>query len=188
VSVTRRTPEELAIARQEAAARPKPQQQVHAWPASQYYDPQRDRVPRRDRPPMRTHIRTAQKRASEVRMGGENMPTVSARSIKVTVVLDSVEVLGVLQQATAIADARVPFTVEVEGRKLRTSFAAKSVRKALATLQANGPENVAVIIQGKLMRSDEISEAGLVAQLRASPKPEASPGSSPRTAAEQTAA
>jgi len=100
------------------------------------------------------------------------MPTVSARSIKITIVLDPVEVLGVLQQATAIADARVPFTIEVEGRKLRTNFSAKSVRKALATLHHNGPEAVVVIIQGKLLRDDTIGEAGLVAQLRA-PKPEA---------------
>ena len=110
------------------------------------------------------------------------MPTVSARSIKVTVVLDSVEVLGVLQQAAAIADARVPFTIEAEGRKLHCTFAAKSVRKTLAVLQHDGVENVVCIIQGKLLRSDEISEAGLVAQLRAAPKPE------PVVAAEQSAA
>jgi hypothetical protein len=73
------------------------------------------------------------------------MPTVNARSIKITLVLDAVEVRDVLQQATAIADARVPFAIDVEGRRLRCAFAAKSVRRALATLQANGPENVAVI-------------------------------------------
>jgi hypothetical protein len=99
------------------------------------------------------------------------MPTLSARSLKITIVLDSVEVLGVLQQATAIADARIPFTIDVEGRRLRCTFSAKSCRKALATLQHNGPENVVCIIQGRLQRDDMIAEAGLVAQLRA-PKAE----------------
>jgi hypothetical protein len=55
----------------------------------------------------------------------------------------------VLQQTVALADPRVPFTINVEGRQLRTSFAAKAVRKCLATLHQSGPENVAVIIQGQ---------------------------------------
>jgi hypothetical protein len=64
----------------------------------------------------------------------------------------------------------VPFAIDVEGRHLRTTFAAKSVRKCLATLQGSGPENVSVIVQGKLTRDDTIAEAGLVAQVRA-PRP-----------------
>jgi hypothetical protein len=68
-------------------------------------------------------------------------------------------------------DARVPITIEVEGRKLCCDFSAKSVRKALATLQHAGPENVVVIVQGKLLADSTIAEAGLVAQLRA-PRPE----------------
>ena len=52
--------------------------------------------------------------------GEKTMPTVNARSIKITIVLDAVEVFDVLQQTTAIADARVPFAIEVEGRKALT--------------------------------------------------------------------
>jgi hypothetical protein len=97
------------------------------------------------------------------------MPTLSAHAIKIVVVLDPHEVADTLRHVAL--DARVPITIEVDGRKLRTDFSAKSVRKALATLQHAGPENVAVIVQGKLMRDDTIAEAGLVAQVKA-PKPE----------------
>jgi hypothetical protein len=49
---------------------------------------------------------------------------------------------------------------------LRCDFAAKSVRKCLATPRERGPENVAVIAQGKLMRDDTIAEVGLLAQVK----------------------
>jgi hypothetical protein len=94
------------------------------------------------------------------------MPTLSALSIKIVLVLDPAEVVDVLQQAVGLPNARVPFAIEVEGRRLRCTFAAKSVRKCLATLHQHGPENVAVIIQGTLMRDDTIAEAGLVVQVK----------------------
>jgi hypothetical protein len=199
MTVVRRTPETILIERQEQAARPRPPQPVRAWPASALYDPTFIRTPPRDRVPMRVAGAFAakprlprridpaltwpdvHKSASGARKGGFPLPTLTARSIKIVVVLDSTEVLGVLQQATAIADARVPFTIEVEGRRLRCTFAAKAVRKALATLKQNEPENVVCIVQGKLLRNDEISEAGLVAQVK-QPKPE------PVVAAAETAA
>jgi hypothetical protein len=99
------------------------------------------------------------------------MPTLSARAIKVTIVLDALEVFDVLKQTVALAATRVPFAIDVDGWLLRTDFSAKSVRRALATLHHHGVQNVAVIIQGKLGRGDVIAEAGLVAQLRA-PRPE----------------
>jgi hypothetical protein len=97
------------------------------------------------------------------------MPTLSARSIKVTLVLDPLEVADVLQLTVAVADPRVPFAIDVEGRRLRCIFAAKSVRKCMALLHAQGPGNVAVIVQGKLMRDDTLAEAGLVAQVKVRP-------------------
>jgi hypothetical protein len=103
--------------------------------------------------------------------GTTAMPTLAARAIKVTLVLDPTEVFEVLQQTVAVADTRVPFEINVDGRRLRCTFATKGVRKALATLQHEGPGNIAVIIQGKLMRDDTIAEAGLMAQVKA-PKPE----------------
>jgi hypothetical protein len=97
------------------------------------------------------------------------MPTLSARAIKCVVVLDSHEVADTLRHVAL--DARVPITIEVDGHKLRCELSAKSVRKALATLQHAGPANVAVIIQGKLLADNTIADAGLVAQEKA-PKPE----------------
>jgi hypothetical protein len=99
------------------------------------------------------------------------MPTLSARAIKITLVLDPVETFEVLKQTAALAATRVPFAIDVDGWRLRTDFSARSLRRALATLHHNGVENVAVIIQGKLMRDGTISEAGLVAQVKAR-KPE----------------
>jgi hypothetical protein len=99
------------------------------------------------------------------------MPQLTARSIKVTLVLDAAEVADVLQQTVAVADTPVPFAINVEGRRLRCNFAAKSVRNCLVTLHEHGPANVAVSVQGKLMRDDTIAEAGLVAQVKV-PKPE----------------
>jgi hypothetical protein len=96
------------------------------------------------------------------------MPALSAHAIKITLVLDPVEVFNVLQQVNT-PDARVPFTINVEGRQLRTTLADKSVRKCFATPHQHGPQAVAVIIPGKLGRSDEVMEAGLVAQLRVRP-------------------
>jgi hypothetical protein len=182
-AVIRKTPESILLEREAQAARPKQQQPDYPWPASQYFDPQRDSVPHRDRPPMRTvglfqqrRQRVAQKRVNEV-----GMPTLSARSIKVTIVLDSVQVLGVLQQVAGLPNARVPFTIEVDGRRLHCDLSAKSCRKALAMLQHNAPDAVAVLVQGKLMRSDEIAEAGLVAQVK-QPKPEAAVAVAPEAA------
>jgi|SRR6516162_8338498 hypothetical protein len=99
------------------------------------------------------------------------MPTLSARASKVTLVLDALEVFDVLKQTVALAATRVPFAIDVDGWRLRTDFPAKSVRRTLATLHHHGVENVAVIIQGKLMRDGTIEEGGLVAQVKAS-KPE----------------
>jgi hypothetical protein len=67
------------------------------------------------------------------------MPTLSARAIKIVLVLDAVEVSDVLQQTVALADTRVPFTINVEGRHLRTTLAAKSVRKSSPRCKGAAP-------------------------------------------------
>jgi hypothetical protein len=48
-------------------------------------------------------------------------------------------------------------------------IATKSLRKAKATISANGTENVSVLVQGKL-KGNEIVDCGLVAQAK-TPKP-----------------
>jgi ribosomal protein S3 len=48
--------------------------------------------------------------------------------------------------------------------------AAKAIRKAKATIAEHGADGVALLVQGKLNGSNEVVEAGLVAQVKA-PKP-----------------
>ncbi len=98
---------------------------------------------------------------------------VTARAVKVTVVLDPAqlaEALAPFEQASG----RVPLQITVEGRTLRCDFAAKAVRKTLGMIRAHGPSGVAVIVVGKLMANNEIAEAGLVAQPRLPPADAAS--------------
>ena len=54
------------------------------------------------------------------------------------------------------------------GRTLVADLNAKSVRKAIATIRANGPEACAVVLQGKLQPDNTPAEAGLTIQLKAS--------------------
>jgi hypothetical protein len=53
------------------------------------------------------------------------------------------------------------------GRRLAMDFALRAVRRAYAIIEQNGPENVGVIIQGKLLANDKLADAGLNAQVKA---------------------
>src|SRR5690242_14373689 len=94
-----------------------------------------------------------------------SVAAVTARAIKITVVLDPAQVAEALAPFEQ-ASGRVPLEVTVEGRTLRCDFAAKAVRKALGAIREHGPGGVAVLVQGKLTADDSIAEAGLVAQPR----------------------
>jgi hypothetical protein len=87
----------------------------------------------------------------------------TARALKCTLVLDPAVLVGV-----SVPDgvSRVTLKIDVPDRKLTASIAAKSLRRAIATIADAGPENVALILQGKLVGS-AIEEAGLSAM----PKP-----------------
>src|SRR3954447_13237610 len=90
---------------------------------------------------------------------------VTARAIKVTIVLDPAqlaEALAPFEQASG----RVPLEITVDGRTLRADFAAKAVRKALGAVREHGHAGVAVLVQGKRMADNSIAEAGLLAQPR----------------------
>jgi hypothetical protein len=97
---------------------------------------------------------------------GTVMPTVTARNIKLTLVLDPVQVRAALRPVLN-TEGRLPLTVEVEGRRLTMDFAAKAVRKCCSMIEEHGADGVAVLIQGKLMKNDVVAEAGLVAQVKA---------------------
>lgn len=99
--------------------------------------------------------------------------TLSAKSIKITIVLDPAEVASI---PTPEGKPRCLVRISVAGRVVSADLNAKSLRKVIATIRENGPENVAVILQGKLGANDEILEAGLSAQPRTvKPSAEAAP-------------
>jgi hypothetical protein len=90
------------------------------------------------------------------------MPTLTTRSLKCTVLLEPAEVevldAGIVPRLTLhvrLADGSRTVTAEI---------AAKSVRKAQATIAEHGTGAVVVLLQGKLGMGDVLLEAGLVAQ------------------------
>jgi hypothetical protein len=87
----------------------------------------------------------------------------NARALKVTISLDSAEVA---QLVAPDRTPRVTLTVRLPDRSLIADLAAKSVRRALATITEHGSTGVTVIVQGKLV-GDTITEAGLMAQPKA---------------------
>jgi hypothetical protein len=95
----------------------------------------------------------------------------TARNVKVTVVFDPAQVLAAIQMPAG--GDRVPIQIQVAGRTLTATLNPKTTRKALAALAAQQPEDVAVILQGKLGPGDVIEEAGLIAQPRTKPAPAA---------------
>lgn len=95
------------------------------------------------------------------------MPRLNARALKCTVVLDPSEIVAI--DAGVVPRVTLNISVQDLGT-VTTDVAAKSVRKAQSLIAEHGVDGVAVIIQGKLISNNRISEAGLVAQVR-TPKP-----------------
>jgi hypothetical protein len=98
------------------------------------------------------------------------MIRLTARSLKCTLVLNAAELAA---QADPVG-TRVVLAVEVGGRTLAADIAAKSLRKAKATIAEHGADHVALILQGKL-DGNAVMEAGLVAQPK-TPKAGTAPG------------
>lgn len=98
-----------------------------------------------------------------------NTINMTARSLKVTLVLDPTALAG-----TTVPDgaARITLRVAVEKRTVTAGIAAKSLRRAIATIAETGPEHVALILQGKLV-GETIEEAGLSAMPKAKPQVQA---------------
>ena len=89
----------------------------------------------------------------------------TAKSMKVTVVLDPAEVARL---EAPDGKPRVAIGIRLPDRRVSVDLSAKSVRKALVAIREHGSDNVAAIIQGKLA-GDIITEAGLVAQAKVKP-------------------
>jgi hypothetical protein len=85
--------------------------------------------------------------------------SVAVKAIKVTVVLDP----QVLRPAPAGADVILEVTTK-GGMAARARLNPKAYRKALDAIRQHGPDNVAVILQGRMVKPGEIIDAGIVAQ------------------------
>jgi hypothetical protein len=83
----------------------------------------------------------------------------TARALKVTVVLNVAEIAKL---PTPDGQARSKLTINCEGRVYNADVATKSLRKCKATITAN---ECVVILQGKL-KGTEITECGIVAQVK----------------------
>ena len=88
----------------------------------------------------------------------------TARSLKVTLVLDPAQ-LAELHVPSGAGPQR--FRITVGERRLTGRLNAKGLRKATALIAEHGVERVAVVLSGKLEAGDEISEAGLMATVKA---------------------
>ena len=98
--------------------------------------------------------------------------TLTARSIKATLVLAADEILAL---SAPDGQPRCIVRVNVAGHTVVADLNAKSVRKAIATIRANGPEACAVVLQGKLQPDNTLAEAGLTVQLKAKAEAPAKP-------------
>jgi hypothetical protein len=85
----------------------------------------------------------------------------TAPRLKVTMVLNAAELLNV---PTPDTKPRINLNIILPDRTVTADIAAKSLRKAQATIRETGAENVAVILQGHLIAGDVVAEAGLTAQ------------------------
>jgi hypothetical protein len=92
----------------------------------------------------------------------------TARNLKCSVMLEPSELLALAEPSTS----RILLKINVAGRTITADVNAKAVRKVRATIREHGGDNVACLIQGKLV-GDQLTEAGLVAQLKntATPTP-----------------
>jgi len=99
------------------------------------------------------------------------LPPITARAIKISVLLNPTEILAL---RVPFDQQRVTLRVKVEGRELHADVAAKSVRKAIATIRELGSDGCVVMIVGKLDADDAVLECGLSAQAKA-PKPAPAP-------------
>jgi hypothetical protein len=94
----------------------------------------------------------------------------AARAIKLTVVLEAAAVAAI-----AVLDGVRPrISVNAAGRRLTAELNPKTLRKTIATIREHGPDQVAVVLQGKLAAGDAIEEGAITAQVK-TPKPVPAP-------------
>jgi len=89
-------------------------------------------------------------------------PTLTARALKATCVLDPAEVAAL---SAPDGQARTKLIVMCDGKAYNADVAVKSVRKVKSAITTHGAANVAIILQGRL-KNTEITECGIVAQVK----------------------
>jgi hypothetical protein len=90
----------------------------------------------------------------------------AAKTIKLTVVLEAAAVAAIV-----VPDGGRPrIVVSAAGRRLTAELNPKTLRKTVATIREHGPDQVAVMLQGKLAAGDVIEEGAITAQVK-TPRP-----------------
>ena len=100
---------------------------------------------------------------SEVIVEHKTHTPLTGRALKVTVVLNAAEILA---QPVPEGKPRVTLRIKVPDRTVTADIAAKSLRRAQATIKENGVEGCAVVLQGKLNADNTLAEAGLTVQAK----------------------
>jgi len=98
---------------------------------------------------------------SQVIVEHKTRTLLTGRALKVTCVLNAA---GILDQPVPEGKPRVTLRILTADRTVTADIAAKSLRKAQATIKEHGVEGTVCILQGKLVAGDAIAEAGLSAQ------------------------
>jgi hypothetical protein len=99
-------------------------------------------------------------RASTLTLPG----TLTTARLKVTTILNAAELLAIKSPKDR---PRITLRIRLPDRTIAAEIAAKSLRKAQATIPEAGADNIALALQGRLIAGDMIVEAGLSAQLKA---------------------
>jgi hypothetical protein len=90
--------------------------------------------------------------------------SMKVKALQVTVVLDARELKPPTPGAPVMMRVTTP-----EGMYVQAKLNAKSYRKAVEQVQQLGPENVAVVLQGRMVKLGEILDAGILVQERKAP-------------------
>jgi hypothetical protein len=90
--------------------------------------------------------------------------TLTAARLKVTTVLNATELLAI---TAPDGEPRITLRIRLPDRTVTAGIAAKSLRKAQTAIRDVGADNIALVLQGRLVTGDVIAEAGLSAQPKA---------------------
>jgi hypothetical protein len=76
------------------------------------------------------------------------MPTLTAKAIKVTVVLDPAAILTIA--APESGPPRLVLAIQTPDRTVRADLASKAIRRAQTIIREHTPDGTAVLVQGRL--------------------------------------